>query len=217
MSEEFSNEAATHKSLVNYISTCRLPTRWGDFTMHGFEEVSGKEHVVLSFGEIKPDTPLLVRLHSECLTGDALFSLRCDCGFQLEAALEAIAQEGCGALLYLRQEGRGIGLMNKIRAYRLQDAGADTVEANEHLGFPADMRDFRIARDILTALSITKVRLMTNNPRKIETLSAVGIEVVGRVPLQVGRNPHNTRYLDTKAAKLGHLLDAPAAEEKKLC
>ncbi|AXK40641.1 GTP cyclohydrolase II [Crenobacter cavernae] len=195
-----------HSAAVRHVARCKLPTQWGEFTMHGFEEAgSGKEHVALTLGDFGDGEPALVRLHSECLTGDALFSLRCDCGFQLAAALEAIAKEGRGALLYLRQEGRGIGLINKIRAYRLQDGGADTVEANEQLGFPADARDFRIARDMLAELKICKVRVMTNNPRKIDTLKRVGIEVVERVPLEVGRNPYNDKYLDTKADKLGHL------------
>lgn len=190
---------------LRFIASCKLPTPWGEFTMHGFEEASGQEHVALTFGDVSGDDAVLTRLHSECLTGDALFSLRCDCGFQLEAALDAIAEAGRGALLYLRQEGRGIGLINKIRAYKLQDAGADTVEANEQLGFPADMRDFTIARDMLQALGIGQVRVMTNNPRKVATLQKVGIEVVERVPLKVGRNAHNDAYLKTKAAKLGHL------------
>ena len=193
--------------VVDYVASCQLPTPWGVFTMHGFEETdSRREHVVLTMGDVADGQPVLARLHSECLTGDALFSLRCDCGFQLEAALDAIAKEGRGALLYLRQEGRGIGLINKIRAYKLQDGGADTVEANEQLGFPADMRDFRVARHMLDALNIKSVRVMTNNPRKLETLKTAGIDVVERVPLMVGRNPHNDRYLDTKAAKLGHML-----------
>ncbi|NDV12901.1 GTP cyclohydrolase II [Crenobacter caeni] len=190
---------------LRHIASCKLPTPWGEFTMHGFEEASGQEHVALTFGDVSGDAPVLVRLHSECLTGDALFSLRCDCGFQLEAALDAIAEAGRGALLYLRQEGRGIGLINKIRAYKLQDAGADTVEANERLGFPADMRDFTVARDMLASLGIARVRVMTNNPRKVATLQKVGIEVAERVPLKVGRNSHNDAYLNTKAAKLGHL------------
>jgi GTP cyclohydrolase II len=193
--------------VVDYVASCKLPTPWGVFIMHGFEERdSRREHVVLTMGDVADGQPVLARLHSECLTGDALFSLRCDCGFQLEAALDAIAKEGRGALLYLRQEGRGIGLINKIRAYKLQDGGADTVEANEQLGFPADMRDFRVARHMLDALNIKSVRVMTNNPRKLETLKTAGIDVVERVPLMVGRNPHNDRYLDTKAAKLGHML-----------
>jgi GTP cyclohydrolase II len=189
---------------VDYVATCQLPTQWGVFDMHGFEEVGGREHVVLTLGEVTDGAPL-TRIHSECLTGDALFSLRCDCGFQLAAALEAIAAEGRGVLVYLRQEGRGIGLINKIRAYKLQDGGADTVEANEKLGFPADMRDFRIAREMLAHLGVTAVRIMTNNPRKIDTLQQAGIEVAERVALQVGRNAYNDHYLDTKKAKLGHL------------
>ncbi|OHX10400.1 GTP cyclohydrolase II [Chromobacterium sphagni] len=192
--------------LIQYVASCKLPTPWGEFAMHGFEEPGGQEHVALTLGEVADGQPVLARLHSECLTGDALFSLRCDCGFQLEAAMEAISREGRGALLYLRQEGRGIGLINKIRAYKLQDGGADTVEANEQLGFPADMRDFRIARHMLNHLGIGSVRVMTNNPRKLDTLQAAGINVVERVPLQVGRNPYNDHYLDTKAAKLGHML-----------
>jgi len=191
---------------VTFIAKCKLPTEWGEFTMHGFEEAAtGREHVALTMGEVDDGMPVLARLHSECLTGDALFSRRCDCGPQLAAALEAISHEGRGALLYLRQEGRGIGLINKIRAYQLQDGGADTVEANEQLGFPADMRDFRIARDMLAELGIARVRLLTNNPRKIATLREIGIEVVERVRLEVGKNIHNERYLATKAAKLGHL------------
>ena len=191
---------------VQLVASCALPTAWGVFTLHGFCGGDGKEHVALTMGSFTPDQAVLIRLHSECLTGDALFSLKCDCGFQLEAALKAIADAGCGALLYLRQEGRGIGLINKIRAYKLQDGGADTVEANEQLGFPADARDFGLVREMLHALGIHRVKVMTNNPQKIETLEALGIEVVERVPLLVGRNPHNEKYMKTKASKLGHLL-----------
>lgn len=198
-------DAPTVNPTVNYVATCKLPTQWGVFDMHGFEEVGGREHVVLTLGDVQQGAPL-ARVHSECLTGDALFSLRCDCGFQLEAALAAIAAEGRGALVYLRQEGRGIGLLNKIRAYKLQDGGADTVEANEQLGFPADMRDFRIAREMLAHLGVSAVRIMTNNPRKVATLQQAGIDIVERVPLQVGRNDYNDHYLATKQAKLGHML-----------
>ena len=191
---------------VAFVAACKLPTPFAEFTMHGFlEKATGREHVVLSLGDVADGAPVLGRVHSECLTGDALFSQRCDCGSQLEAALQAIAREGRGVLLYLRQEGRGIGLINKIRAYKLQDGGADTVEANEQLGFPADMRDFRIAREMLALLGVDAVRIMTNNPRKIATLEQAGIRVAERVPLQVGRNEFNDHYLNTKRAKLGHL------------
>ena len=156
-------------------------------------------------GEIGGSEPVLARIHSECLTGDALFSLRCDCGNQLQAALRSIAHEGRGALFYLRQEGRGIGLLNKIKAYRLQDEGADTVEANERLGFGADMRDYSILKPMFAHLNIPSVRLMTNNPRKVAALSELGIDVAERLPLECDSNPHNERYLQTKGAKLGHM------------
>ena len=174
--------------------------------MHGFEDAdSNKEHVVLTMGDVSDGQPVLARVHSECLTGDALFSLRCDCGTQLHHALEAIAAEGRGALFYLRQEGRGIGLLNKIRAYRLQDAGADTVEANEQLGFGADMRDYSLLRPMFEHLKIRSVRLMTNNPRKVAALEELGIAVVERIALHTGSNPHNEKYLRTKVGKLGHM------------
>ena len=192
---------------VIFVASSQLPTQWGTFTMHGFlEEATGKEHVVLTMGNVSDGQPVLGRLHSECLTGDALFSLRCDCGFQLEAALKAIADEGRGALLYLRQEGRGIGLMNKIRAYHLQDGGADTVEANELLGFGADQRDYGICKPMLDHLGITSLKLLTNNPRKVKAIQGFGVEVAQRLPLQFGKNPHNAKYLATKAGKLGHML-----------
>tara|TARA_R110002049_G_scaffold483_12_gene2789 strand:- start:3169 stop:3801 length:633 start_codon:yes stop_codon:yes gene_type:complete len=192
---------------VRFIETCRLPTPFAVFDMHGFEEVeSGQEHVVLTLGNVSDGLPVLARTHSECLTGDSLFSMRCDCGYQLESALQSIASEGRGALLYLRQEGRGIGLLNKIRAYKLQDQGADTVEANEQLGFEADLRDYTICYDMLKHLGIDSLKLMTNNPRKVDALESGGLTVVERVPIQVGRNPHNESYLSTKAAKLGHWL-----------
>ena len=192
---------------VRFIETCRLPTPFAIFDMHGFEEVeSGQEHVVLTLGDVSDGEPVLARTHSECLTGDALFSMRCDCGFQLEQALQSIALERRGALLYMRQEGRGIGLLNKIRAYQLQDQGADTVEANQQLGFEADMRDYSICYDMLAHLGISSLKLMTNNPRKVNALEAGGLKIVERVPIQVGRNPHNDSYLSTKASKLGHWL-----------
>ncbi|TRX73102.1 GTP cyclohydrolase II [Pseudomonas mangiferae] len=192
---------------VVYVATSQLPTPFGVFAMHGFlDEETGKEHVALTLGQVDDGQPVLGRVHSECLTGDALFSLRCDCGFQLEAALRAIAEDGRGVLLYLRQEGRGIGLMNKIRAYALQDAGADTVEANERLGFSADLRDYAICLPMLQHLGIASIRLMTNNPRKVNALEGFGIRVAERRPLQFGLNPHNSKYLATKAGKLGHML-----------
>ena len=192
---------------VVFVAASKLPTPFAVFTMHGFlDEETGKEHVALTLGDVADGEPVLGRLHSECLTGDALFSLRCDCGAQLEAALRAIAAEGRGVLLYLRQEGRGIGLLNKIRAYELQDAGADTVEANERLGFSADQRDYAMCRPMLDHLGIREVKLMTNNPRKLKALETYGIRLAERVPLHSGLNPHNQRYLATKAGKLGHLL-----------
>ncbi len=192
---------------IVFVDSARLPTPFGIFTMHGFEDTAtGKEHLALTMGEVSDGQPVLGRLHSECLTGDGLFSSRCDCGPQLEAALRAISEAGRGVLLYLRQEGRGIGLLNKIRAYHLQDEGADTVEANERLGFAADLRQYDICKPMLEHLGITSLRLMTNNPRKVKALEALGIEVAERVPLHTGRNPHNEHYLTTKEAKLGHML-----------
>ena len=166
---------------VRYIASSRLPTPWGVFDMHGFEDIeSEKEHVVLTMGDVGNGEPVLARIHSECLTGDALFSMRCDCG---------------------------IGLLNKIKAYRLQDEGADTVEANEQLGFGADMRDYSICRTMLKHLHITALRLMTNNPRKVAAIEDMGIKVVERISIRTGQNPHNVRYLETKAGKLGHWMD----------
>ena len=192
---------------INFIASSKLPTPFGTFTMHGFEDTeTGKEHVALSMGDIADGKPVLARAHSECLTGDALFSMRCDCGYQLEEALRAVEEAGRGVVLYLRQEGRGIGLLNKIRAYHLQDQGADTVEANERLGFGADMRDYSMCRPMLEHLGVKGIRLMTNNPRKVKALSEAGARVVERVALEVGRNPHNDGYLNTKASKLGHMM-----------
>ncbi|WP_111640967.1 GTP cyclohydrolase II [Marinimicrobium alkaliphilum] len=193
---------------IRFIESCKLPTPWGMFTMHGFaDDGLDKEHVVLTMGDLHSDEPLLARVHSECLTGDALFSLRCDCGPQLQAAMHKVALAGRGAIFYLRQEGRGIGLLNKIRAYHLQDCGADTVEANERLGFGADMRDYSILKPMLEHLGVSRLNLLTNNPRKVKALQAMGIEVVERIPHRTGRNPHNAQYLETKRGKLGHLFD----------
>ncbi|CAL4326332.1 GTP cyclohydrolase II [Buchnera aphidicola] len=184
-----------------------LPTPWGNFSIFGFEEKkSGKNHIALVYGDIKKDVPILSRVHSECLTGDALFSLRCDCGNQLEMALERISQEGSGVLIYHRQEGRNIGLLNKIKAYALQDKGLDTVEANHKLGFSADERDFSLCADIFNILNIKKIRLLTNNPFKVEMLSNAGINIVEIVPIITKKNVQNSYYLNTKAKKMGHLL-----------
>jgi len=194
---------------ITYVESSKLPTPWGIFVMHGFcDEENFKEHVVLTMGDISGDEPLLARIHSECLTGDALFSLRCDCGPQLQAAMHKVALAGRGVIFYLRQEGRGIGLLNKIKAYHLQDQGADTVEANEQLGFGADMRDYSILKPMLEHLNIKALKLLTNNPRKVKALQDMGINVVERIPHQTGRNPHNAKYLETKAGKLGHLFNS---------
>ena len=193
---------------VSFVAESRLPTPFGEFMMHGFEESgTGKEHLALTMGDVSQGGPVLARVHSECLTGDALFSMRCDCGPQLEAAMRKIAEEGRGVILYLRQEGRGIGLMNKVRAYHLQDEGMDTVEANVELGFDADMRKYDMCKTMLDHLGIEQLILMTNNPRKVDALTKQGIEVVERQQHQTGQNPHNEKYLTTKVWKLGHLMN----------
>ena len=185
--------------------SCRLPTRFGEFDLHGLlDPHTGAEHAAMSLGRLGDGEPVLTRLHSECLTGDTLYSLKCDCGAQLEGGLAAIAEAGRGLLLYLRQEGRGIGLVNKIRAYALQQAGADTVEANRLLGLPDDARDYSIAATMLGQLGIRRVRLLTNNPAKVEALQRLGIEVVERLPLHMPSNPHNQGYLQTKSRRMGH-------------
>ena len=192
---------------VTHVAQAKLPTPWAEFTIHGYQdELTGQEHVAVTLGDVSGE-PVLVRMHSECLTGDALHSLRCDCGFQRDAALKAIADEGRGALIYLRQEGRGIGLLNKIRAYALQDEGADTVEANTRLGFAADLRDYGVGAQMLHHLGVRQMRLLTNNPRKIAALEGYELEIVERIPLYAGRNPYNQDYLQTKQDKLGHLGD----------
>lgn len=196
-------------SELQRIAEARLPTPFAEFRITVFGTADGKEHVVIALGDLGGDMPPLVRVHSECLTGDALFSLRCDCGFQLDAALAAIAADGRGAVLYLRQEGRGIGLGNKIRAYALQDQGSDTVDANHQLGFPADAREYDLAVQLLHELGLKRIRLMTNNPRKLDALTRDGIEIVERVAVESGRNPHNEAYLRAKADKLGHWLTLP--------
>lgn len=196
-------------SLIERVATAGLPTRQGDFTMHVYRDPDGEEHAALVVGTVDDGEPVLVRLHSECLTGDVFGSRRCDCGEQLEGSLEMIQAERRGVLLYLRQEGRSIGLINKLYAYALQDLGLDTVEANRALGLPDDARDYRVASEMLRALGIRGVRLLTNNPAKIEGLERHGVEVIGRVPLEIQPNPSNSKYLRTKEEKMGHLFDDP--------
>ncbi|WP_027009922.1 GTP cyclohydrolase II [Conchiformibius kuhniae] len=191
---------------LTHTARCRLPTEYGLFTLHGFQQPDGREHLAIVMGDVTDGAPVLSRIHSECLTGDALFSRKCDCGPQLQAAMQAVQTEGRGVIVYLRQEGRGIGLINKIRAYALQDTGLDTVEANMALGLPVDARDFTLAKHIYDHLGIGSVKLLTNNPDKLQTLRDCGINVVGRIPLHVGANPHNQAYLNTKAEKLRHML-----------
>lgn len=195
------------EKLVRRLVATRLPTKYGDFEIYLYKsETDNKEHVALVKGKISPDAPTLVRVHSECLTGDLFGSLRCDCNEQLVAALRMVEKSGSGVVLYMRQEGRGIGLVNKLKAYKLQDEGLDTVEANEKLGFRADLRDYGIGAQILRDLGVRKLRLLTNNPKKIVGLQGYGLEVVERIPLEMDPNDFNLRYLRTKRDKLGHLI-----------
>ncbi|MBF7073623.1 GTP cyclohydrolase II [Glaciecola sp. MH2013] len=192
-----------------FVSKAKLPTRFGAFVIHGFVDTKTKqEHIALSYGNWQSSDIVPIRIHSECLTGDALFSTKCDCGFQLEKAMQNIVEHGHGVLLYLRQEGRGIGLLNKIKAYSLQDEGYDTVEANEHLGFDADLRDYSICKTMLDTLDVSQVELMTNNPKKLKALVDMGINVVSRKPIDHGVTDANKNYLKTKTEKLGHKFNA---------
>jgi 3,4-dihydroxy 2-butanone 4-phosphate synthase/GTP cyclohydrolase II len=195
------------EKLVERMTSVRLPTAYGDFTAVAFREtLTGKHHVALVKGDVAGEENVLVRVHSECLTGDVFHSLRCDCGEQLELALERIAAEPCGVLLYMAQEGRGIGLLNKLKAYELQEAGLDTVEANLELGFPADARDYGIGNQILADLGLSTIRILTNNPKKMTGIEGFGLSVVEQVPIEVSPNAENQRYLETKREKLGHQL-----------
>ena len=189
---------------VEFVTSAQLPTEFGDFEIHAFMH-EGQEHLVLSRGKLDDGEPVLARVHSECLTGDGLFSMRCDCGPQLAFALNEINERNRGMIVYLRQEGRGIGLVDKIKAYSLQDKGDDTYTANLKLGHAADMRSYSMLKDVFAHFGVKKLDLMTNNPEKIEAIQEAGIEIVNRIPIKPGRNPHNHDYIQTKAQKFKHL------------
>ncbi len=203
-----------HEKLVHRVTETKLPTKWGEFKAIAYaSDVKSGEHVALVMGDVTTIEPVLVRVHSECLTGDTLGSLRCDCGEQLALAMQKIAQEGRGVMLYMRQEGRGIGFHNKLKAYALQDKGMDTVDANIELGFGVDLRDYGEGAQILADLGLNEIRLLTNNPKKIIGLESYGLKVVESVPIVIRPNPYNTNYLETKKNRMGHLLELPDIEE----
>jgi 3,4-dihydroxy 2-butanone 4-phosphate synthase/GTP cyclohydrolase II len=196
---------------VERVAEARLPTEWGDFQIAGYRSLtSTEEYVVLFKGELRPDVPTLVRIHSQCLTGDVFGSTKCDCGQQLHRAMQMIDEEGRGAIVYQQQEGRGIGILNKIRAYALQDEGADTVEANERLGLAVDSREYRQCAEVLFDLGLCKVKVISNNPGKLRALEEAGLEIIERVSIEVAPTEWAARYLQTKKEKLGHLLDLGA-------
>jgi 3,4-dihydroxy 2-butanone 4-phosphate synthase/GTP cyclohydrolase II len=213
VSELISYRRRTEK-LVHRVAEAKLPTKYGEFTIIAYKsDVDADEQVALVMGDTSGDEPVLVRVHSECLTGDVFGSMRCDCGEQIELGMKAIAKEGRGVFIYMRQEGRGIGFHNKIRAYALQDQGLDTVEANLSLGYPADLRDYGIGAQIMADLKLKKIRLLTNNPKKVISIEGHGLEVVQQVPIVTVPNPYNRRYLETKKTKMGHLLEVPQVGE----
>ena len=196
-----------HQLSVECVAVANLPTEWGDFRIAGYRSLNSDEEFVALFkGELRPDTPTLVRIHSQCLTGDVFGSAKCDCGAQLHRTMEMIEAEGRGAIVYQQQEGRGIGILNKIRAYALQDEGADTVEANERLGLAVDSREYRQCAEVLFDLGLCKVRVISNNPGKLRALEEAGLEIVERVSIEVAPSKFAARYLQTKKEKLGHLL-----------
>jgi 3,4-dihydroxy 2-butanone 4-phosphate synthase/GTP cyclohydrolase II len=205
-----------HEKLVHKVAQAKLPTRYGEFTAVAYKsDIDPDEHLALVMGDITTGEPVLVRVHSECLTGDTFGSLRCDCGEQLQMAMQMIAKEERGVVLYMRQEGRGIGFHNKIKAYALQDNGLDTVEANEALGFPADRRDYGIGMQILVDLGLRNIRLLTNNPKKWAGLEGYGLKIVETIPIICPPNEYNLHYLETKQRKMGHLLELPEVDEPK--
>jgi 3,4-dihydroxy 2-butanone 4-phosphate synthase/GTP cyclohydrolase II len=206
----------SREKLVERVTTVEFPTKYGDFKLHLYKSsIDDHHHLAIEKGEVTGKKDIMVRVHSSCLTGDVFGSCRCDCGDQLARAIEMIEKEGLGVVLYMRQEGRGIGLANKIMAYKLQDSGKDTVEANAELGFPPDLRDYGIGAQILSDLGLTTIKIITNNPRKVVGLQGYNLEVTGRVPISIKPNMHNARYLETKRDKLGHLIDTAESAELK--